>query len=231
MVFTARSVCFVLILALLRIGLPAQEVQRHGLIFENWICDTFFDGYRPTYTEKWDVPAAVNQSHGGIPVNPKMTKHGTPVYLGDALRQFDVNEPFWLIVGYWKQRGQKKEVTHILAARIEPQLWRKLWHPIMKKDLEHLDAAIKNRTLDYIEARRVAQEIKSMPPFTHAVVQMNPKIDSRGQRRLQCSLRFSDVVKFLDHEGVLKKNHHRILWGEEYPGELKSPPRVLRKRH
>ena len=50
----------------------AEEVQRHGFVFEAWVRDTFFDGYRPpSYTQKWDIPADVNRAHGGVPVNPK----------------------------------------------------------------------------------------------------------------------------------------------------------------
>ena len=32
--------------------LAAQEVQRHGLVFEGWIDDTFFAGYRPRATPR-----------------------------------------------------------------------------------------------------------------------------------------------------------------------------------
>ncbi|HYD83415.1 MAG TPA: hypothetical protein VEA63_05170, partial [Opitutus sp.] len=79
----------------------AAEVQHHGLIFERWICDTFFDGYRPShYTQQWDIPASINRAHGDVPVNPKAAKYGTPVDLGDALRQFDIAEPFILAIGY-----------------------------------------------------------------------------------------------------------------------------------
>ena len=89
-----RLLCF-FILLWATAGLPAQEVQSHGLVFEKWIRDTFFDGYvPPSYTQKWDIPGANNKTHGGIPVNPKATKYKTPVDLGDALRQFDIDEPF-----------------------------------------------------------------------------------------------------------------------------------------
>ena len=53
-------------------ALAAQEVQHHGLVFEQWVRDAFFDGYRPeSYTQKWDIPAAANRAHGHLPVNPK----------------------------------------------------------------------------------------------------------------------------------------------------------------
>lgn len=32
---------------------PAQEVQQHGPVFEQWMRDTFFEGYRPAdYTQR-----------------------------------------------------------------------------------------------------------------------------------------------------------------------------------
>ena len=41
----------------------AQEVQSHGLVFERWVRDTFFDGYKPaSYTQRWDIPAAANRA-------------------------------------------------------------------------------------------------------------------------------------------------------------------------
>ncbi|MBI3884527.1 MAG: hypothetical protein HY302_02175, partial [Opitutae bacterium] len=84
-------------------SLPAQEVQRHGLVFEQWVRDTFFRGYRPaSYTQKWDIPAAANEQHGNVPVNPKATKYGSAVDLGDAVRQYGIGEPFLLVLGFWR---------------------------------------------------------------------------------------------------------------------------------
>src|SRR5690606_36949186 len=89
--------------------LSAQEVQRHGVAFEQWVRDTFFDSYQPEhYTQKWDIPAAANLRHGGIAVNPKAAKYRSAVDLGDALRQFDIDQPFILLVGYWQQEGPEK---------------------------------------------------------------------------------------------------------------------------
>ena len=98
----------------------AAEVQQHGLIFERWICDTFFEGYRPpSTTQKWDIPAAINRAHGAVPVNPKAAKYGAPIDLGDALRQFEINEPFILLIGCWQQEGADKRFVTFVAPRIE----------------------------------------------------------------------------------------------------------------
>ncbi|MFM7375395.1 MAG: hypothetical protein ACKO39_09620, partial [Chthoniobacterales bacterium] len=106
----------------------ATEVQQHGLSFEHWVADTFFGGQRPDGpTDKWDIPASANTDHGRIPVNPKATKYGEPVLLGDALRQYNINEPFLLIIGFWRQDGRDKKFVQSLVVRIDPEQWRNLW--------------------------------------------------------------------------------------------------------
>jgi len=225
-----RLSLFIALALLIVTPLSAQEVQSHGLIFENWINDTFFDGHRPDYTGKWDVPGKLNKERGGIPVNPKAIKDRTSVDMGDALRQFDVDEPFWLVIGYWEQQGPKKYMVRILAERIDPEVWRSFWHPIRREDLERLDAVIKDRSLDYREARKQAHAIKNAPPFTEAIMVVNPKIDSRGQRRLQCSLRYRDLVEHLLKGKEPVKSDSPQLWGATFPNPIASPPRTFEPR-
>lgn len=221
------------IIILLHVAAPAgraQEVQQHGLVFEAWIRDTFFDGYRPPgYTQKWDIPAAINRDHGGVPVNPKAAKYRTPVDLGDALRQYDIAEPFILVVGYWVQEGERKRFVNIVAPRIEPEAWRRLWGPVTRADLERLDALIKDRSLDYREARKRAHAVKNAPPFTEAVIAVNPKIDSQGQRRLQCSLRSDDLFKHLAPEAPAGVQKNPVLWGVPFTATVTSGPREFTK--
>ena len=166
-------------------ALAAQEVQHHGLVFEQWVRDAFFDGYRPeSYTQKWDIPAAANRAHGHLPVNPKAAKYRTPVDLGDALRQFEIAEPFILVIGYWQQDGDTKRMVNIVAPVITPELWKRLWGAVTLADLQRLDAVIKDRALTPEQARAAAQKIKHAPPFSQAIIQVNPKIDSHEQRQI-----------------------------------------------
>ncbi len=204
-----------------------REVQRHGVEFEDWIRETFFDGYQPDgYTQKWDIPAEANRAHGGIPVNPKATRFRQSIGLGDALRQFDIDEPFLLIVGFWVQETpQEKRFVKVVPVVVEPEIWRSLWHPIQREDLERMDAVIKDRSISYDEARRRAQEKKAESPFTEAAITVNPKIDSKGQRRLQCSLTFTRFFEWLA-AGVSPEPEERpFLWGVAVPNPFHSPPR------
>ncbi len=83
----------------------------------------------------------------GAPVNPKAGKYGTSVDLGDALRQFDTAEPFILVLGFWRQEVDEKIFVNLVAPRIEPAVWKKLWGAVTRADLEKLDAVIKDRSL------------------------------------------------------------------------------------
>jgi len=180
-----------LFLILLALPLRAAEVQSHGYQFEKWVRDTFFDGYQaPSYTQEWDVAKAANKKYGGVPVSVKFTKYGSSVDLGDALRQFSIDEKFMLVIGYWKQEGKRKRIVHLIAPVVTPEQWHKLFEPISRDDLQKLDATVKNRDLTPQQASLAAAQLKHAPPFTEASMTMNPKIDSKGQRRLQCSLRF-----------------------------------------
>ena len=209
---------------------PAQEVQQHGLVFETWVRDTFFDGYRPaSYTQKWDIPAAANKLHGGVPVNPKAAKYGTPVDLGDALRQIAIDEPFILVIGYWRQEGDAKRFVNLVAPRIEPAVWKKLFGPVTLADVRHLDAVIKDKSLTPAAARAAALKIKNAPPFTESVIVFNPKIDSKSQRRLQCSLRFADVFRHLAPAADRTAQERPTLWGVEFPQAVASKPRTFAK--
>lgn len=209
-------------------GLSAQEVQQHGLVLEQWVRDTFFDGYQPSnYTQKWDIPAAANTRFGGVPVNPKAAKYGTPVDLGDALRQFTIDEPFILVIGFWRQDGDAKHFVNLVAPRIEPAAWKKLWGPVTLADLRRLDAVIKDKSLTPEQARSAALKIKSAPPFTQAIIVVNPKIDARTQRRLQCSLRFDDVFRHLAPGADPAPQDHPALWGVALPPSLPSKPRTF----
>ena len=203
----------------------AKEVQNHGVVFEQWIRDTFFDGYTPaSYTQKWDIPAAANKNFGGIPVNPKAIKYKGAVDMGDALRQFDIDEPFWLIIGYWEQREQTKRFVNIVAQRIEPDEYRKLWGEVTRADLERLDRVIKD-TPDYREARKLAQEMKRTAPFKSSLITLNPKIDSKGQRRLQCSLSWSRIFKYIAPTADPGVQEKPLLWGVPVDLEVQSAPR------
>lgn len=214
------------LLLLLALAAPADEVPRHDLVFEKWVRDTFFDAYKPsTLAQRWDIPATANKDHGGIPVNLALVRHGAAVDLGDALRQYEIDEPFLLLLGFWQQEAETKRVVNLLAAEISPQLWRKLWGQVTYNDLLKLDRLIRDPARPIEELRRLALQLKNAPPFTSAVIQVNPRIGTDGQRRLQCSIRFADIFTHLAPGADPRPQEDPALWGVKFPGPIASPPR------
>jgi hypothetical protein len=207
-----------------------REVQKHGYIFEQWVRAQFFEGYElKSYTQLWDVPAENNRNYGGIPVQIKAVKYGQPVDLSDALRQFDIGQEFLLIVGYWKQDGERKKLVNVVAVRVTPEKWKALWHPLTRNDVAKLDAIVKNRELSPLEARKEAREFKKQQQFRDAMFTLNPKIDTKTQRRLQCSLRFGVVFEQLAPTAGRQAQERPSLFGISVPEAFVSPPRVRRK--
>jgi hypothetical protein len=221
-----------LILCLFACAINAAEEQAHGIAFEQWVRDAFFDGYQPTsYTQTWDIPAEANIKHGGIPANPKATKFGMPIDLGDALRQFRVAEEeasFLLIAGFWDQEGDFKKWVLGLPVVVTAAQYRALWFPITRADLEKLDAVVKDKTLSIEEARAQALAIKRKAPFSKAIMQVNPKLDAK-QRRLQCSLRFGDFFHSLVPNIEPMRQEKPCIWGVAMPEAFKSQPRRKRQ--
>mgnify|MGYP003584409929 CR=1 FL=1 len=208
-------------------SLRASEVQRHGLTFEGWLADMFFDGHRAAGpTDKWDIPAPANTRFGGVPVNPKAAKYGQAVGLGDALRQFDIKEPFLLVVGFWEQDGDTKKFVQSVAARITPEQWRGLWGKVTRADLEELDRLVKDTSRPLDEVRREALARKRQAPFADAVIQINPKID-RSQRRLQCSISFARLFDHLAPGADRAPVEAAKIFGKTIPDIPASPPRSL----
>lgn len=215
-------------LLLLVASAGASEVQKHGLSFEHWMADTFFGGHRAAGpTDKWDIPAAANKDHGNVPVNPKATKFGQAVGLGDALRQYDIDEPFLLIVGFWEQQGGDKKFVQAVAAHVTPEQWRKLWSPVTRADLEELDRLVKDTSLPIAGARLEVLRRKKQPPFSEAVIQVNPKID-KSQRRLQCSISYERLFDAFAPGAARTRLEEPEVFGHPIPAILASPSREFR---
>lgn len=212
-----------------------SEVQRHGFDFENLVKEIFFAGFTAIYTQKWDVPAVANFSakvppeFHNLPVSIKTCKFGSPIGFGDALRQFKNDEDFLLIVGFWKQSGNYKNFVAVEGVKILANDWKKLFLPLILEDLALLDSTIKNLDLHYSVARVRAKEIKKLEKFKQTKIVLNPKIDSKTQRRLQCSLPFD--VFWKDFTG--KESYQNVeceLFGEKVPNPFLSGQRIFKPK-
>lgn len=209
------------------------EEQQHGFAFQEWVIDlakrlTPTMASRPSYTGKWDWPAELNPDPGGGPISIKTAKWKSSIGFGDAIRQFQINEDFTLVVGFWERTGARKRVVKVVCVVVSLDSWASLWKPITFADLKNLDAVIKNRSYDYEEARQHARRIVTAFPFTDSIFRTNPKIDSKHQRRLQCSLTQKNFFQHLAPGITPEKEVSPTLWNHAVPPFLPGHPRFGR---
>lgn len=202
------------------------EVQSHGFVFERWVRNQFFGGYKNKYSAKWDIPAERNKKFGRIPVSIKTAKYGSTINFGDALRQFKTNEDFLLIVGFWKQNGTYKKIVNSSAVVAKKGVWRSLWEPLKEEQLKKLDALIKDKQVGYAKTRIRAQKLKKS---LHSSITLNPKIDSKTQRRLQCGIRFDLYFDKLATGRSKEMVKSPKLFGKKVPPPWESGSRIFNR--
>ncbi len=214
-----------------------QARQQHGMDFEKWIKTTFFKSYHQTgYTDKWDAlnvefkkeTLKYTSNFLGLPVSMKTCKYGAPIGFGDAIRQFDNTQDFLLIVGFWLSSGLGKKFLSVKAVKVTKAEWHKLFaEAVTEEELEKdrlkpeeierkiygLDRTIK-LTSSYLDARKQAKAEKKALPKMEIV--LNPKIDSKNQRRLQCSLPFHIFWEKFAEESPFKDETCKF-WGKTVP--------------
>jgi len=180
------------------------EVQYHGFTFEKWVRDTFFGGYEGSYMQKWDIPPEENYqeevppAYRNLPVSVKTAKYGSPIGLGDVRRQRLIDAPFMMIVGFWKQRTPSEKWFEEIAITVfSVEDWNSLWGTLSIEEISAIDSRIKDIRLPYATARLEAQQWKrDCVSRSRAELVINPKIDSKRQRRIQCSLPFATLWRF-----------------------------------
>jgi len=210
------------------------EVQSHGFSFEHWVRQNLFAGYTGNYMQKWDVPAEANTSPPvpshlhHLPVSIKTAKLGSPVNLGDVLRQRRIDTDFLLVAGFWRQHSPTEKcfedigVVHFTAAA-----WSSLWGELTLAQLQEIDATIKDLHLPYAAARAAARAWKrDTAAVASCRLVVNPKVDSKTQRRIQCSLPFDLFWHCARRQPVPQAAPE--LWGHVFPNPVRSAPRRFR---
>ena len=208
------------------------EVHAHGFSFEKWVLDHFFAGYSGTYTQKWDVPKdhnihpVVPEHFRHLPVSIKTAKTGSPIGLGDVLRQRQIDHDFLMIVGFWEQpTATEKWFVDIGCALFHAAKWQALWGQLTLAEIFTIDAVIKNQGTHYSTVRAEAKNWKRRASVQTSTLVINPKIDSKIQRRIQCSLPNKSFWQIVGREP--QKCDNPTLWTQVFSNPVKSSARTF----
>ena len=178
-----------------------MEVQQHGNYYEDLktrqitgLDKKTYDSLKSNgYTSGMDIMKGLLSAYD----YSIKTTGGNVVDCGDILRRRQ-EEKYNLVVAVWEQVGMTKVFHTEYTFYISPSDSDKLWGKMSYMKLKEYDDYIKS-----IPAGKEAQQetkttrtiLKTVTEDKNALFTINPKVDSKKQRRVQCSLKIKQLIK------------------------------------
>ena len=178
-----------------------MEVQAHGNYYEDLktkqitgLSKDEYDALKESgYTSGMDIEKGLLSAYD----YSIKTSKGNKVDCGDILRRRQETD-YNLVVGCYSQVGDNKVFYSEYTFYIRPEHERTLWGRMNYNQLAEYVDYIKN-----IPAGKEAQQetktertvLKNCIEDKNALMKIHPKVDSKKQRRVQCSLKMSDLIK------------------------------------
>ena len=178
-----------------------MEVQAHGNYYEDLktrqitgLSKVYYDSLKENgYTSGMDImKGLLSISDYSI-----KTTNGNKIDCGDVLRRRQETD-YILVVGVYSQVGDNKVFHTEYTFYIKPEHEQKLWGRMNYNQLAEYVDYIKN-----IPAGKEAQQetkiertvLKNCIEDKNALVKIHPKVDSKKQRRVQCSVKIKELIK------------------------------------
>lgn len=213
-----------------------KNSQMHGKIFEDQFKVAFrgaSDSSR-THNSFFDIEKKFDKFNEfkKLPTSIKTTKNKT-VCLADARRIFSINEEFRLLVLQYEQVGEEKLPKRIFEFFPTTSEWNSLKLGLEFDDVksfhdELVKYAVGEHDAARIWAKKKKKELQKIHKLSKAKgFELNPKIDSKRQRRLQCSIKLDVLLEKIENKKIYDKKDDadEIRYGEMFVSKIISPKR------
>lgn len=176
------------------------EVQAHGNAFEDikikeltGLSKKEYDKLKPNgYTSSFDLVEGINVSYNAsIKTTGKKT-----VECADILKRMEESE-YRLIVACYQQRGSNKVFHTEYEFFITPEDYIKLWGTMTYESVKSFVDFVKNIPNGREGQKNTLKERKSLQQKVQckkSLMKINPKVDSKNQRRVQCSFKLDEML-------------------------------------
>ena len=161
------------------------ERQQHGFNFEQHIKEKYQVILNDGYTNKWD--GLLNE----VPVSIKLEQYGSDVELADYFRNSQIEENFYLIVGFWQ--GTKDNIVEEHVLLINGAEYHKLFDLSFNERFKELLANISNdKKDDALWKKQITLLRKEWSEKTPNLIRPRFKRDHKKQKRIQCAINNKD---------------------------------------
>jgi len=176
------------------------EVQAHGNVFEDIIIRELtgmskneYDKLKPNgYTSTFDlVKGIITKFNYSIKTTGKMT-----VECADILKRMEEKE-YKLIVGCYNQKGENKifhtQYEFFITSDDDTKLWGDMTYEQIVQFVNFVRAIPpgKEGQKNTLKERNI---LKEQIQCKNSLMKINPKVDSKNQRRVQCSFKLKEML-------------------------------------
>lgn len=195
-----------------------SEVQQHGNAFEDLkireltgLSKIEYDKLKPNgYTSSFDMVEGII-----VPFNVSIKTTGKKtVECADILKRM-LEQEYMMIVGCYTQQGGDKVFHTEYEFFITPDDYSKIWGSMTYENVKPFVEFVKNIPHGREGQKTTLKErnvLKEQVQCKNSLMKINPKVDSKNQRRVQCSFKLDEMlssgVKYIkkDINIVIKSN-------------------------
>ena len=178
-----------------------MEVQSHGNDYEDFVIKRLtgkskkeYDSLKGNggYTSAMDLVE-------GLLVDKNYsikTAKGNKVDCGDILRRMS-EKSYTVVVGQWRQDGDTKVIHTEYTFNVKPEDYSKLWGSMTYEQVKEFDQYVKSipKTREGQQSTKAERtRRKSEIACKDALMVIHPKVDSKSQRRVQCSFKIDEMI-------------------------------------
>ena len=209
------------------------QSQGHGLFWDSQIRVRVF-GLEPCIndTKKYDIESFENRIDQNENVSLK-TLGAKNIGFGDLIRFYeaDFSKKYTLILVRYKQSGNYKCVKEVVEIEYSIDLRNYLFGTATIEELTDYVNYIKSippGRVDTKTKKEYKQIKKTIQDTNNMNICINPKIDSKKQRRVQCSINIDKIYKDVPW-CVISKVEEPIVRGIRIDEKIHSPSRIKNK--
>ena len=192
------------------------ESQAHGFILQDLLFTEIYGVTKDElstipYTAKLDLPGEFNRLEPGMAISCKATCNANKVDMADCLRVYDgINSDDsyrTLVAIYIQDDAKSKRITDLIEVNLQGAA-DALFGSVTRAEIVELDAAIKavpRGRAPTTDEKTTIYAIRDNLHTKMGALQLAPKMDSKGQRRLQCSFNhFQQFLTTYDHRVIAR---------------------------